>query len=151
MYRPMLVRRYARTVLAAMDGLLLRRVGSVATKSSFERISTTIGQECGHSCCTQACGGRVIKWIIAVLILRIRVYALPLSLTPAYAPSAVAGRRRNWDNRSNILLAKICPFKAQHATHGSTYHCRNLPNSEIVKDDFVNATACKCLVPTSVR
>ena len=50
----------------------------------------------------------------------------------------MARRGGNWDNRPHIILAKVCIFHGEHTTHGASNHSRDLLDSHVVHDEFMN-------------
>jgi len=135
---PVLVRgvRGHRRARDRVDGLFLGQVGGVAAEAALERITAAVRQEGRHAGSAQACGGRVVECVVAVVVLGVAVDALALGLAPADAPGAVAGRRGNGDDALDVVAAEVGKFQHQHAAHGAADDGGDLAHAEVVQDEL---------------
>lgn len=82
--------RGRRGVLVPADGLLLRGVGDIPAESCFEGVAASVCEEGRHASGSETCRGRVGEGVVSIVVLGVRVDALPLGFSPADTPCAMS-------------------------------------------------------------
>ena len=127
------------------NGLAPRGIRNIPSESRFEGIPAPVGQECRHTRRSKARHWRVVEGVIPVIIFGIGIDALALGLAPADTPCAMLAGCRDGNNGPNIILAKVCPFQSKHATHRTADDDGYLAYSQVVQNQFVQATPLSAL------